>query len=66
VKNITMHEEASAEVAETARYYEERSPGLGFCFLDDVEEALDKVLDNPRAFQLVSEEVRHKRLRRFP
>lgn len=63
---VTFHEEAAAEVDEGAKYYEERVPGLGLLFLAAVEEASEKVLANPEAFQLVGDEIRHKVIRRFP
>ena len=63
---MTFHEEARAEVNEAAKYYEERVPGLGLLFLVALEEAVEKVLANPEAFQLVSGETRHKLIRRFP
>lgn len=59
MRTVTLHEEA-------AKYYEERVPGLGLLFLAAVEEATEKVLANPEAFQLVGAETRHKLLRRFP
>ena len=34
--------------------------------LDAVEDAVDKILENPEAYQLVGDEVRHKLLMRFP
>ncbi|HEX5645389.1 MAG TPA: type II toxin-antitoxin system RelE/ParE family toxin [Nitrospira sp.] len=66
MSKATFHEAASAEVNEAAKYYEERVPGLGLLFLAAVEEAAEKVLANPEAFQLVGEEIRHKLIRRFP
>ncbi|MEK8035972.1 MAG: type II toxin-antitoxin system RelE/ParE family toxin [candidate division NC10 bacterium] len=63
---MTLHEEADAEVNEAAKYYEERVPGLGLLFLAAVEEAVEKVLADPEAFQLVGDEIRHKLIRRFP
>lgn len=66
MKKLTYHEEADAEVNEATRYYEERGLGLGFSFLDAVEEAGEMVLANPEAFQLVGREVRQKLLARFP
>jgi len=63
---MTFHEEASVEVNEAAKYYEERVPGLGLLFLVALEEALEKMLANPEAFQLVGGETRHKLIRRFP
>ena len=62
----TFHPEAGAEIAEAARYYETRSPGLGFSFLMELDDAIEQVVANPKAFQLVSREIRRKPLRRFP
>ena len=66
MRRVTLHEEADAEVNEAAKYYEERVPGLGLLFLAAVEEAVEKVLADPEAFQLVGDEIRHKLIRRFP
>jgi plasmid stabilization system protein ParE len=66
MRKVTLHEEADAEVNEAAKFYEERVPGLGLLFLAAVEEAVEKVLANPEAFQLVGDEIRHKLIRRFP
>ena len=66
MRKVTLHEEADAEVNEAAKYYEERVPGLGLLFLAVVEEAVEKVLANPEAFQLVGDEIWHKLIRRFP
>jgi plasmid stabilization system protein ParE len=66
MSKVTFHEAASAEVNEAAKYYEERVSGLGLLFLAVVEEATEKVLANPEAFQLVGDEIRHKLIRHFP
>ena len=66
MRKVTFHEEADVEVNEAARYYEASAPGLGLLFLAAVEEAVEQVLGNPEAFQVVGDEVRHKLLRRFP
>ena len=66
MRKVTFHEDAETEMNEAARYYEERALGLGMSFLDAIEEAVDQVLADPEAYQLVGDEVRHKILRRFP
>jgi len=66
MRKVTFHEDANAEMNDAAQYYEERAFGLGLSFLDAVEEAVHKVLENPEACQLVGNEVRHKLLMRFP
>jgi len=66
MKTVTFHEDANAEMNDAAQYYEERALGLGLSFLDAVEGPVDKILENPEAYQLVGDEVRHKLLIRFP
>jgi hypothetical protein len=65
MRKVTFHEDADAEMNDAAHYYEERAFGLGLSFLDAVEDAVDKVRENPEAYQLVGDEVRHKLLIRF-
>ena len=43
MRAMTFHEEASAEVNEAAKYYEERVPGLGLLFLVALEEAVEAI-----------------------
>ena len=43
MRAMTFHEEASAEVNEAAKYYEERVPGLGLLFLVALEEAVELI-----------------------
>ncbi len=66
MKKVTFHEEAQVEIDEAAWYYEERAPGLGMSFIEDVEQSVDQVLANPEGWQLVGHHVRRKPVRRFP
>jgi len=66
MRKVTFHEDAEAEMIEAAQYYEEKAFGLGLSFLEAVETAVNQVLENPLAYQLVSDNIRHKLLRRFP
>jgi plasmid stabilization system protein ParE len=66
VKPITFHREAEAEIHEAARYYEDRSPGLGSDLLGEVERALTLISRNPEACQRVGRRVRRRSLWRFP
>ena len=66
MKRITFHEDADAELIESARYYEERARGLGHSFLAVVKTAADLIQANPEAFPLIGNEVRQKLLYRFP
>jgi len=66
MKKATFHEDAEAEMIEAARYYEERSSGLGLSFLDAVEAAVSEILEYPKACPLLGDHVRRKLLSRFP
>ena len=63
---ITFHEDARSEMAESARYYEDRVPGLGHAFTDDVEQGLRFISEHPESCEKVSNNLRRKVLSRFP
>ena len=66
MKPITFHPDAEAEINEAARYYEDRSPGLGSELLGEVERALGLISRNPEACQRVGRRARRRSLWRFP
>ena len=66
MKNATFHEDADAEMIEAAKFYEERSSGLGFSFLAAVEDAVTQIRDNPKAYPLLGGDIRRKLVKRFP
>jgi len=45
---------------------EAASPGLGATFLDEVERAVNQILEHPESAPLVNRLVRRKLVRRFP
>lgn len=50
---------------EAAQFYEERSSGLGLSFLDAVEEAVNGICANPKAYPLLSDAIRRKLVKQF-
>jgi len=44
---------AEAELFEAARWYDDRSPGLGGAFVDAVREATARVVEAPKRWRLV-------------
>lgn len=58
--------EAEADITDAAVWYEQRSLGLGFQFLDAVDETLEAVFDAPRRFPEVYRDNRRALLSRFP
>ena len=66
MRSVWFHADANAEMTEAAQYYEQRAFGLGLSFLDAVEAAVEKVLQEPEAYGLVGAEIRRKLVDRFP
>jgi len=58
--------EAVREFSAAAIWYDQRSKGLGFRFLDDLQRCFTFIRDNPHGFQLRKEEFRHAMLDDFP
>jgi len=53
------------ELREAAKYYEDRVPGLGFDFLQEVRAAIRRILLNPEAWFPLDKEIRRCRTHRF-
>ena len=67
---LRISEEAEAEMAEAARWYEAHRPRLGMEFLEAVDKAVARISDMPRVGSPVSdvadEAIRRRAVRRFP
>lgn len=57
---------ALAEIREAAAFYEERVPGLGADFLDEVDVTMERILVFPEAWGSLGGRYRRCHLRRFP
>ena len=58
--------EADVEFRESARYYEDKAPGLGVAFIAEVHRVAAVVASQPGIGSPVDEELRKFVLRRFP
>ena len=67
---LRISEEAEAEMAEGARWYETHRSGLGIGFLEALDEAVARIAEMPRMGSPVSgvadEAIRRRAVRRFP
>ena len=67
---VRVSEEAEAEMAEAARWYEGHRAGLGIEFLEAVDAAVTRIAETPRMGSIVPgilDEAIHRRpVRRFP
>ena len=65
-RRVSFHPMAEQELNDAASYYNAQSPGLGHAFLDEVQRAVDQILEHPEAAPLVNHLVRRKLVPRFP
>lgn len=63
---IDLHPEAQAEFIEAASYYEERVPGLGEKFVDELESLEALLAANPEIGASMERPFRQLLFRRFP
>ena len=66
MKHAVILQPAEEELVEAARFYEERSSGLGSDFLAEIEQSIRRVLENPEAVARLRGGFRRRLLRRFP
>jgi len=62
---LVVRDAAEADIAEAARWYEGRSPGLGSEFLRAVDVALAEIARMPERYPTVRGRARRAHLRRF-
>jgi len=57
---------ADAEFAESARWYEDQREGLGFEFIDHVQQTLDRIAEDPLRYPIILRDIREAVLSKFP
>ena len=63
---VQLHPEALAEFGEAIAFYEERAPGLGRDFFEEVRRVFENVGDNPGLGSPLDGPFRRAYCRRFP
>lgn len=61
-----FHPDALAELKGAAEYYARREAGLGFRFVDSVDEAIGRILQAPTRWRIIEEDVRRCLTHVFP
>jgi len=64
--NIQFLEPARMEVIEAANYYRSQRPDLGDEFSAEIQRAIERIIEYPEAWALISKRTRRCRTRRFP
>ncbi len=62
----TFHPEAETELNHAIAYYEECQPHLGIDFADEVFQTIHRILDFPKAWQVMDADIRRCLTKRFP
>jgi len=65
-RRTVVRAEAQTDVREAALWYENREPGLGLRFANEVRTSLDLIANNPLRFPVLDDEVRRALLNSFP
>lgn len=63
---IIFQNEALIDVQEAYQWYEDQLPELGEDFLNELNEILEKLKQNPQYFGYAFDDFRDARLKRFP
>lgn len=62
---VRFHPEFLLDVADYARWFEERLPGLGDEFAGAVDVAIDQLIERPDSFRIMWKHYRRVLIRRF-
>jgi len=57
---------AELEIQEIAMWYEDQQEGVGFKFLDAIDQSFERIQQFPELYAIVDGDVRRALLRRFP
>lgn len=66
MRELTLRQEARAELLEAIAWYEAERPGLGGRFNAEVERLLARILESPRQFPEIDPGIRRGLVRGFP
>lgn len=66
MKKISFHPDAEAEMIAASLYYEAHQTNLGRRFLVSMQDALNRIVANPRIYPTVEADVRRCLVKTFP
>jgi len=61
-----LHPDAKRELQDAIDYYEERQNGLGYDFSLEVYSAIKRIVNNPKAWTILEDDIRRCMTNRFP
>ena len=66
MKTVKFHPDAEDEMIVAAKYYETQQSQLGRRFLTSVQDAINRIIINPRLYQIIDLDVRRCLTKTFP
>jgi len=63
---LSYHPDAEAELAEAARFYERKMPGLGTRLRAECDSAVARILQTPNRWRVLEKDIRRFLMGRFP
>lgn len=63
---IRFKPSAERDIESAFGWYDEHGPGLGNEFLDEIDAAVTRIAENPRAYQVIRSRIRRAVVHRFP
>ena len=64
--NIVVRSSAEKDIAEAIEWYEKQLSGLGARFLNDIDQTINSIKDNPEIYRKVYKDFRRTLLNKFP
>ena len=64
--NYDFHPEARSEYREAAEFYETSRPGLGALFSLEIEATIERILESPKRWRVIEQDVRRCLSHTFP
>jgi len=66
MNSVTILSEAETELWEAVAYYEQKAPGLGLDFEEEVQRAVQAIRQSPQQWPLRDDGTRRQLTQRFP
>jgi plasmid stabilization system protein ParE len=66
VRRLVVQPQSELDTQAAAMWYEDQRSGLGTRFLDELDHVFRRIVDNPRQFPHLEDEVQRALLRHFP
>jgi toxin ParE1/3/4 len=66
IYSLKLQAEAIIDLQEAFEWYENKSFGLGFEFIEEVQSAYEKICNHPQHYSAVNNRYRKLKINRFP